>query len=148
MSAPALKQRLLLVQHTNALKSPPLQSNYRFAQGVPDFMFPSFNSWVRFNFDSMNNASEPLWSRGRVPLQSCGKPRCCYVFRTQIPSHLCIRHGQHDDRRPSHPTTSVTARACVSVLRRIASLRCQVATRCRSLRCTSTTPSAANKRVS
>jgi hypothetical protein len=134
MSASALKQRLLLVQHTNALQSPPLQPNYRFAQGIPDFMFPSFNSWVRFNFDSMNNASEQLWSRGRVPLQSCGKPRCSGVFRTQNPSHSCIRHRQHDDGRPSHPTTIVPARACVSVLRSIASLRYQVAARCGRLR--------------
>ncbi len=95
MSASAVARRWLLVQQTQALQTLPLQPQYRFAQGVPDFQFPSYNSWVRFNFDSVNNASQQLWSRGRIPLDTCGKPGRLCAFKPQTPGYSCHRHRQH-----------------------------------------------------
>jgi hypothetical protein len=87
MSAAAITRRWLLVQQTNALLSPPLPPGYRFAQGVPDFQFPPFECWARFNFVSVNNVSQQLWPMGRIPLQRCGKSRRPCDFETEIPSH-------------------------------------------------------------
>jgi hypothetical protein len=72
MSAAAISRRWLLVQQTAALRSPPLHPNYKSSQGVSDFQFPTFNSWVRFAFSSVNNASQQLWPAGRIFKGTCG----------------------------------------------------------------------------
>jgi hypothetical protein len=72
MNAAAISRRWLLVRQTSALSSPSLPSNYKIDQGVPDFQFPTFNSWVRFAFSSVNNASQQLWPAGRIFKGTCG----------------------------------------------------------------------------
>ena len=117
MSSAAISQRWLLVQQTQALLSPPLDPGYKFAQGVPDFQFPTFNSWVRFAFSSMNNSSKQLWAAGRVFRGRCGTKAEILSFHSQIQFHSYIRHCQHANGRPPHPASSFKTRNCVSVLR-------------------------------
>ena len=69
MSAPAIARRWLLVQQTRALDA---SAAYKTCQGVPDFQFPAFSSWVRFDFASTNNVSQLLWQAGRVYNGGCG----------------------------------------------------------------------------
>ena len=95
MSSHAIAERWQLVQQTHALPSPPLDPNYKFAQGVPDFQFPTFNSWVRFTFASVNNASEQLCAAGRVFKGSCGTRALQLHDATEMWFNSCVRHRQH-----------------------------------------------------
>ena len=102
MNASAISHRWLLVQQTHALNS---SSAYKIAQGIPDFQFPGFNSWVRFDFASINNVSQLLWPAGRIFNGTCGT--CNHPRNFTIESRLMRVPGtvsmQTDDPRIQPP---------------------------------------------
>ena len=62
LSASAVSDRWTLVKETAQLNS----SALRYAQGVPDFEFEPFHSWVRFDFSSQTHAGVKQWGDARV----------------------------------------------------------------------------------
>ncbi len=63
MDAAELHARWSLVRATRELPSTAL----RYSQGMPDFEFEPFESWVRFGFDASTRDGQRLWSAARVP---------------------------------------------------------------------------------
>ena len=62
MNASAVSERWRVYLQTNALNDTSLE----YAQGMPDFEFESFNSWVRFDFDATDREGAMLWAGARV----------------------------------------------------------------------------------
>ena len=75
-----LRQRAQLINATNAAMAArpgSFDSSLKFAQGVPDFAFPGFDSWVRFDFTAteLDNSGNPahLWTEARTWLSPPGR---------------------------------------------------------------------------
>ena len=64
LDAPSLAVRWAEVQTTLRLPTQAL----RYSQGMPDFAWEPFSSWVRFDFDAVSTAGTTLWTAARVPL--------------------------------------------------------------------------------
>lgn len=56
----AVNERWGLMQKTNTLPD-----HAQYAQGFPNFQWPSFNSWARFNFPAVSIDNTPLWEGAR-----------------------------------------------------------------------------------
>ncbi len=72
LSPEPLRKRAQLINATTAAMaaSSAFDATMKFAQGVPDFAFPGFDSWVRFDFsatelDDSGNPAE-LWNAARI----------------------------------------------------------------------------------
>ena len=63
VDASAVGARWALMQQTAELNS---SEGLHYAQGVPDFGYESFDSWVRLDFDATTIAFAPLWSGARA----------------------------------------------------------------------------------
>lgn len=63
MDAAAVSARWALVDATRSLPSSELQ----YSQGMPNFEWESFDSWVHFDFDSATHDGKLQWKGARVP---------------------------------------------------------------------------------
>ena len=63
VDASAVGARWALMKQTAQLNS---SEGLHYAQGVPDFGYESFDSWVRLDFDATTIAFAPLWSGARA----------------------------------------------------------------------------------
>ena len=69
MSGSEIADRWELVKATKAVGN----SDVEYAQGMPDFLYESFTSWVRFDFPSFDHAGRVLWRAARTYKASgCG----------------------------------------------------------------------------